>query len=169
MTRRDHIIQWLSYTIALLLVLGLERLVLSRFTVWDVIPVLLPIALAACSTLEGPKFGAAFGILVGILMSVSAGGGFWRIVICSAAGLLCGLITRYGLPQSFTGHLACSTLVMFLRMIWCVGTRLINGTANFSLLLRIGFPEFLWSLVFTFPIYLLFLFVCRHWGRIYFE
>jgi len=169
MTRRDQIIQWAAYTVALLLVLALEQLALSRIPVFGVIPVLLPIALTACSTMEGPKFGSAFGILVGVLMSVAAGGGFWRIVICSAAGFLCGLITRYGLPQNFGGHLVCSTLIMFLRMIWCVGIRFFKGTAGFSLLLRVGLSEFLWSLVFSLPIYLLFLFVCRHWGRIYFE
>ena len=169
MTRRDHIVQWLAYTIALLLVSGLERLVLSRFTVFGVIPVLLPIALAACATMEGPKFGAAFGILTGILMTAAASGGFWRIIVCSAAGFLCGLITRYGLPQNFGGHLACSALVMLLRMLWCITTHFFADSPNLTLLLRVGFPEFLWSLAFSLPIYLLFLFICRHWGRIYFE
>jgi len=169
MTRRDHIIQWLAYTATLLLVSGFERLILSRFTVWGVIPVLLPIALAACATMEGPRFGSAFGILAGILMAAAAGGGFWRIIFCSAAGFLCGVITRYGLPQNFGGCLACSTLVMVLRMIWCVGVHFFSGTSDLLLLLRVGFPEFLWSLFFSLPIYLLFLFVCKHWGRIYFE
>ena len=167
MTQRDRIIQWTAYSIALFLVSGAERLVLSHFPVFGVVPVLLPLTVAACAALEGPKAGTGFGIAVGALMSVAAGGGFWRLAVCSAAGFLCGIIIRFALPHPFAGHLLCSVLLLGIRMAWCVITHLVSGSAPLSALLPVALPEFLWSLAFAGPVYLLFHFVCAHWGRIY--
>jgi len=168
-TQRDRIVQWTAYCAALFFVMGVERLILSRLPIFHVVPVLLPLALAACAVLEGPQSGAGFGIAVGVLMSAAAGGGFWRLAVCSAAGFLCGLIVRYVLPQPFTGHLICSLMLMGVRMVWCVVSRLVTGSAGLAVLLRVAVPEFLWSMVFSIPVYLLFHFVCKRWGRIYYS
>ena len=169
MTRRDHIIQWIAYTLALLAVIAVERLIFSRFPIYGILPVLIPTALVACATLEGPKAGAGFGIAVGALMSAFAGGGSWRMVTCCAAGFIAGLITRYLLRQDLVGHLLCCFLTLALRMAWCVGTRLLAGVADLSTLLAVGLPELLLSMAFSWPVYFLFRFVCRHWGRIYYQ
>lgn len=169
MTQRDRVIQWIAYGIALLIVALAEHLVLSRVMPFGVLPVLLPSALVACATLEGPRAGAGFGIAVGMLMASFTMGGFWRMVVCAAAGLAAGLITRYGLRQDFVGHLLCSFLALLIRMIWCVGIRAVTGVAELSVLLAVGIPEMLWSMVFTGPVYMLFHFVCRNWGRIYYQ
>lgn len=167
MTRRDHVIQWLAYGAALLLVFGLEQLVFSRIPLWGIIPVLLPLALTACAVLEGPRAGAGFGIAVGALLSVTAGGP-WRIVVCSAAGLGVGLMARYVLRQDFVGHLLCALLVLGVRLAWCVGVRALAGVADLVTLLGVGVPELLWSMAFAGPVYLIFRFVCRRWGRMYY-
>lgn len=169
MTQRDKIIQWTGYAIALILTAGAERLVLSRLPLLHVIPVLLPLALCACAVLEGPQAGAGFGIAVGVFMAAAAGGGFWRLAVCSAAGFLCGLATRFALPHSFSGHLICSALVMGIRMVWCIVFHLLTTSAALPLLLHIAVPEFLWSMVFAGPVYLLFRFVCTHWGALYYN
>ena len=138
MTQRDRMLQWAAYGIALLLILGVETLLLSRLPFRGTLPVLLPLALAACATLEGPRAGAGFGIAVGILMAVAAGGGFWRIPLCSAAGMGVGLIARYVLHQDFMGHLVCSALLLFCRMLWCIGIRLFLGVADLATLFSVG-------------------------------
>lgn len=161
-------IQWTAYGVALLAVMGVERLILNRFPVFGVIPVLLPLALVACTVFEGPKAGAGFGIAVGVLMAAGVGG-YWRVILCSAAGLAVGLLIRYVLRHDFVGHLLCCFLLLLLRMVWCVGVRMIQGTAEFTVLFRVGISELLWSMVFAVPIYLLFRFVCCHWGRLYFQ
>ena len=169
MTQRDRIVQWTAYGIALLLVMAAERLFLNRLPVYGVTPVLLPLALSACAALEGPQSGAGFGIAVGTLMSAAAGGGFWRLAVCSAAAFLCGLIVRYVLPLPFASHLLCSTVLLAVRMAWCVVIHLMAGVAEPAVLLQVALPEFLWSLVFAGPVYLLFRFVCTHWGSIYYN
>ena len=169
MTRRDYILQWTAYGIALLVVAGLERLIFNRIPVLGVIPVLLPLALAACAVFEGAKSGAGYGIAVGVMMTVGAGGGYWRLVVCAAAGLGCGLLARYVIRHDFVGHLLCSLLVLFLRMVWCVGTRYLTGAASLPVLINVAFPELLWSMVLSVPIYFIYRFVCRRWGRQYFQ
>lgn len=169
MTRQDLINQWIAYTIALLIVAGAERLVFSHFPLWGIVPVLIPTALVACATLEGPKSGAGFGIAVGALMTACNGGGGWRMIACSAAGMAAGLITRYLLRQDLVGHLLCCFLTLLLRMLWCVGVRALQGVAELPVLLKVGLPELFWSMVFSLPVYYLFRFICRHWGRIYYQ
>lgn len=168
MTRWNRVTQWLAYTTALLITLFFERLVLSRLPLLEVFPVLLPIALVAYATLEGPRAGAGFGIMVGVLMTVSAGGGFWRVAVCSAAGLGAGLMTRYTLRQDLVGHLLCCLMVLLGRMLWCVGVCLLLGVVDWIILLKIGGLELLWSMIFAWPIYLMFRFVCLRWGWMYY-
>ncbi len=168
MTKRNHVTQWLAYTAALAVTLFFEQLVLSRFPLMGVFPVLLPIALVACATMEGPRAGAGFGILVGALMTVSAGGGVWRVVVCSATGLGAGLITRYTLRQDLVGHLLCCLMVLLGRMLWCVCMCVLLGVTDWMRLLKMGGLELLWSMIFAWPIYLMFRFVCRRWGWIYY-
>ena len=168
MTRRDYILQWTAYGIALLVVTGMERLVFNRIPVYGVIPVLLPAALVACSVLESAKSGAAYGIAVGVMMSVGAGGGYWRIVVCAAAGLCCGLLARYVIRHDFVGHLLCCLLLLALRMAWCIGIRLLTEVASFEVLINVALPELVWSMVLSVPIYFIYRFICRHWGRQYF-
>ena len=168
MTRRDYIIQWVAYGITLLVVTGMERLFFNRIPVHGVIPVLLPLALVACAVLEGAKSGAGYGIAVGVMMVVGAGGGYWRIVVCAAAGLCSGLLARYVIRHDFVGHLLCCLLVLFLRMTWCIGIRLLNEVASFEVLINVGLPELLWSMVLSIPIYFIYRFICRRWGRQYF-
>lgn len=169
MTRRDDILRWTAYGLALLLVMGAERLILNRIPVYGAIPVLLPLALVACAVLEGAKAGAAYGIAVGVLMTVGAGGGHWRVIVCSAAGLGAGLLARYVIRHDFVGHLLCCLAVLLLRLAWCVGVRLLDGAATAEVLLSVAIPELLWSMVLSVPVYFLYRFVCRRWGAQYFQ
>ena len=102
-------------------------------------------------------------------VTIGAGGGYWRLVACAAAGLCCGLLARYVIRHDFVGHLLCSLLGLFVRMVWCVGTRYLSGAASLPVLINVALPELLWSMVLSVPIYFIYRFVCRHWGRQYFQ
>lgn len=168
MTRQDHLKKWISYGIALVLTALLQGLIFSRLRLFGVIPMLLPLALVALATLEGPVSGGGFGIAVGILSMYVDGGGAWVIVFACAGGLAVGLIARYVLRQDFVGHLICSAGLLALRLLWCVTPRWAGGVAQLPVLLEVGVSELLWSLAFTPVIYLLFRFVYRRWGSAYY-
>ena len=168
MTRQDYIKKWFSYGVTLVLVAVLQGLVFTRLRAFGLIPMLLPLALVALATLEGPVSGAGFGIAVGIVSMYVDGGSAWVIVLACLGGLAVGLIARYVLRQDFIGHLICSVGLLVLRMAWCVIPRWIEGVAELSVLLRVGIGELLWTLMFTPVIYLMFRFVYRRWGSAYY-
>lgn len=168
MTRQDLIKKWFSYGVVLVLTALLQSLVLTRLRLWGVIPMLLPLALVALATLEGPVAGAGFGIAVGVFSMYVDSGSAWVVVLSCLGGLAVGLIARYVLRQDFVGHFICSAGVLALRLAWCVLPRWAEGVAELPVLLSVGVPELLWSMAFTPVIYLMFRFVYRRWGSAYY-
>ena len=168
MTRQDFLKKWTFYALALLLTAFLQALVFSRLRLFGFIPVLLPAALSALATLEGPASGAGFGIAVGILSMYVDGESAWVILLASAGGLAAGLLARYVLRQDFVGHVICTAGLLAVRMLYYFLSHLAGGAAPVSVLLGVALPEFLWSMAFSPVIYLLFRFVYRRWGSAYY-
>ena len=61
MTTKDFTVKWLAYALALLPVWLMECFLLSRYPLFGVKPMLLPLAVVAVATLEGGAAGAGFG------------------------------------------------------------------------------------------------------------
>lgn len=159
MTRRDYLIKWGVYTLALLPVWFLEVYVLNRFPLLGVIPMLLPLAAIAVAVLEGGLAGAGFGLAVGILCdAVYYGSGGAMTLGVALLGAGAGIATQYGLRQNLLGCFLCSAGALFLIDLLRVLHRLFLGHP-LAALLRVAVPEVLWSLVFVFPIYGIFLWV----------
>ena len=103
MTTRDFCIKWLAYILALLPVWFLESFVLSRFPLMGVKPMLLPFCVVAVATLEGATAGAGFGLGVGLLFDISAGG---------VPGAMILLMALLGLGWDFWPSMCCA------RTLW---------------------------------------------------
>ena len=162
MTTRDFCIKWGVYALGLLPVWFLEAYVLNRFPVAGVIPMLFPLAAVAVGVLEGGVAGAGFGLFVGILAdAISPGISGGMTAGLSLLGAGAGLLAQYVLRQNLLGCLFCSAaalgIIDLIRVCW----HLILGTAPLSALLRVAVPEILWSLVFVFPVYGIFLWIHR--------
>lgn len=160
MTRRDFLIKWLVYVLALLPILILALYVLPRIPVFGTIPALLPIAAITVAVLEGPVGGAGFGLFVGILSDALIPGipGTMTFALCFL-GACAGAAARYGVRQNLVGCLICSTGAMFLINLIRVVYLLIRGTAPLGILLTTALAEIFWSLVFLPLIYGVFLWV----------
>ena len=140
MTRRDLIHKWFVYALGLLPVWLLDAYILPRWPLWGVAPMLLPLAVAAVAVPEGAYAGTGFGMAVGLLWELAYPGGFGGLVFFLAlAGMAMGAVSQYALSQSFPGCLICSA-----------------GVLAMIVLLRVGVPEFLWSLAWTPLVWLLF-------------
>ena len=139
MTRRDLVHKWLIYTLGLLPVWVLDACILPRFPLFGTVaPMLLPLAVSSVAVLEGACAGTGFGMAVGLLWELAYPGGFGGLVFYLAlAGMAMGAVSQYALSQSFLGCLICSA-------------------ASLSSLLQVAVPEFLWSLVWTPLVWLLF-------------
>ena len=157
MTRETFLFKWFWYAAATIPVWLVEDLLFSRWSVFGVTPLILPLAAVTVGVLEGAPGGAGFGLAVGLLWAAALPGTHAGVIILgSFVGLISGLIAQYRLKQSFIGCLFCSTLsLVFLATLRLARLCLLAGYSLLPLL-RIAGPELLVSLVFTIPVYLLF-------------
>ena len=165
MTRRDLIHKWLVYALGLLPVWLLDAYILPRYPLWGTVPMLLPLAAAAVSVLEGAYSGTGFGLAVGLLWELAYPGGFGGLVFFLAlAGMAMGGVSQYALSQTFVGCLICAAGTVGLLELLRVARGLLRNMAPLSALLEAAAPEFLWSLAWTPLIWLLFRAVYRKVG-----
>ena len=158
MTRRDFIHKWFVYALGLLPVWVLDAYILPRYPLFGaVVPMLLPLAAAVVAVLEGAYAGTGFGMAVGLLWELAYPGGFGgQVFFLALAGMAMGAVSQYALSQSFPGCLICSAGVLGLLDLLRVAQRLFINAASLSALLQVAVPEFLWSLVWTPLVWLLF-------------
>lgn len=157
MTREAFVFKWFWYAMAVLPVWLAEDLIFSRFPLFGVSPMLLPLAVVAVAVLEGPVAGAGFGLGVGLLWSASLGGpGPLAVAGLALAGAAAGGLAQYILKQTYAGCLLCSAGLLALLDLGRILRRLMDGTAGLGAMLAVAIPEILVSLVFVAPVYLLF-------------
>ena len=158
MSRRDLIHKWFAYTLGLLPVWVLDAYILPRYPLFGaVVPMLLPLAAAAVAVLEGAYAGTGFGMAVGLLWELAYPGGFGgQVFYLALAGMAMGTVSQYALSQSFPGCLICSAGVLGLLDCLRVARMLFINAAGLSELLQVAVPEFLWSLAWTPPVWLIF-------------
>ena len=87
MTTRDQVHKWFFYALGLVPIWVLDAFVLNRIAPFGVIPMLLPLAVAAVAVLEGAYAGTGFGLAVGLLWELSYAGGFGGLVFGMALAL----------------------------------------------------------------------------------
>ena len=166
MTRSDHIIKWLMYTLALLPILVLGLYLLPWFPIFGTIPSLLPVAAITVAVLEGPAAGAGFGLFVGILSDALIPGFPGAMTLgLSLLGAMAGTAARYGLRQNLLGCLICSAGTLTVINLIRSAAFFLRGKAAPLDLLAVALPEILWSLVVTPLIYAIFRWVARRVPR----
>lgn len=168
MTRRDLIWKWASYGVVLTLVVIFNYFVLTLLPL-RAVPLLPMVTAVAVAVLEGPVSGAGFGIASGLVLAAATHGSPFWMVYLSVAGCLCGLLAQYVFRRDLVGYVPACLAVCALCEGWQVLTRLITGVADIRTLAWVAGLEFLWTFVFSFPIYGMCRFCCRHYGRIYHE
>lgn len=160
MTRRDVLIKWLVYALALLPVLILTLYVFPRFPILGTIPTLLPVAAIVVAVLEGPVGGAGFGLYVGILSDALIPGtpGAMTLALC-VLGACFGAAARYGVHQNLFGCLICCAGGLAVLDLLRVLFLWLGGTAELLPLLFTALAEVVLSLVFLPLVYGIFLWV----------
>lgn len=160
MTRRDFLIKWLVYALALIPVLILNLFLFPRIPLFGTVPALLPVAAMTVAVLEGPAGGAGFGLFVGILVDALIPGipGTMTFAL-SLLGACSGMAARYGVHQNLTGCLICSGSSLIVINLVRVMFLLLRDTAPLRVLLLTALSEIFWSLVFLPLVYGIFLWV----------
>ena len=167
MTRRDMILKWIAYLVALAVITVLNFHLLGRLPI--ALPLLLPMAAVAVGVLEGPRFGAAYGIVCGLVMATAGHRSLLCIPAIALIAWVCGLLAEHALRRDLVGHILAAVAAMAVWEAVQIGYRILTDFAAPGLLTRIAAGEWLWSVVFSFPVYGICRFCCVRYGRIYHE
>ena len=165
MTRRDQLFKWAVYALGLLPVWVLDAFVLSRYPLFGVTPILLPVAAAAVAVLEGAVGGAGFGLWIGLIWALSYPGvPAAMIFLLTLAGFFTGTLSQYALRSSFVGCIVCAAACLALLELFQVISGVIIQLGPLPALLSIALREWLLSLCWTPLIYLIFYRIYRRVG-----
>ena len=147
MTRQAWLYKWFSYALALLGVWWLDAYVLSRWPVFGVTPILLPVAVTAVSVLEGVSGGAGFGLGAGLIWAAAYPGGHGaRVLLLALAGLFTGALAQYALAQTLMGCVLCSAVVLTVLELFRLAQELFFLRAQLWPALCAAVPQLLWTL-----------------------
>lgn len=164
MTRQDQIYKWSIYALGLLPIWILDAYLLGRYPILGVKPMLLILAVVTVAVLEGALAGAGFGLGVGILWVLGYTSSPGMILFLMLTGMTVGIATQYALTQGFLGCLLCSAAALSvyaaLHILWGV----FSQQASLSVLTEVAAKEGLFTLPWTFPVYLIFRAVFRRVG-----
>lgn len=165
MTRRDQLFKWAVYALGLLPIWVLDAFVLSRYPLFGVTPILLPVAAAAVAVLEGSAGGAGFALWIGLIWTLSYPGvPAAMIFLLTLSGLLVGTLSQYALRSSFVGCMVCSAACLALLELFQVASGVIVQLGPLYALLSTAFREWLLSLCWTPAVYLIFSRIYRRVG-----
>lgn len=73
MTQRDYAIKWLFFSLATLILVALQALVLRHITLWGIHPILFPMIVALATMWEGNE-GVLFSLVFGLLTDLTTTG-----------------------------------------------------------------------------------------------
>lgn len=157
MTKQDWLYKWFSYALSLLPVWWLDAYVLSRWPVFGVTPILLPVAVTAVGVLEGASGGAGFGFGVGLIWASAYPGSHGaRVLLLTLTGLFTGALAQYALAQTLLGCLLCSTAALAVVEVVHIVQELFFLRAQLGPALWAAVPQLLWSVCWVPVVYAIF-------------
>jgi len=142
------------HALLLIIVYILQHYVFSRIPVWDVKPLILPVAVIGVGFFGGAVWGGVFGIFAGILCDIAYVTTPLFSLVLPLMGLASGLLSEYALLRSLLSYLITSLLgllfISFLQMFPFLFFR----DVGLLFLLKVAGLQTAYSLLFVFPLYL---------------
>jgi len=150
------IIRIITHGVVLLVLYVLQTMVFSRLRLWNVAPLILPLAVIGVALFEGPSWGGGFGIAAGVLLDNAFSDNTVLFTIALAAlGLGVGLASEYLLSRGFPSYLLCSAAALLLLAFLQMFSLLVFHGESPLALIRVGALQSLYSMLFVLPIYYL--------------
>ena len=142
------ILKWTVYALATLLLFCLQYLVLGQVRVMGLAPFVYPILPAVVASYEGPRRGAVFGLILGLVcdqLTVGPFEGFYTLLFTLIA-LLSALVGENLLSPGFRCALTVSAMAMLLTNGGRILVELLRGNTHLVLMGRIALIETLITL-----------------------
>ena len=142
------VLKWTVYALATFLFFVLQYLVLGQIRVLGLTPFLYPILPAVVASYEGPRRGAVFALILGLICDQLVVGpfeGFYTLIFTFIA-LLSALVGENLLSPGFLCALTVSALAMLLTNGGRILVELLTGNTHLMLMGRIALGETLITL-----------------------
>jgi hypothetical protein len=144
----------LLYFAVILVVMALQTLLFARLRILGAAPMFVPAVVTAVALFEGGVWGAAFGLVTGILCALRYSGTVVLFpILFSAIGFFSGTLAQYVMNRRFFSYFALSVAAFVLTAFCQMFRPLFFLDADPLAVLRVGLFQVLWSLPFPFLIY----------------
>lgn len=159
--RTEQLFKWTLYGVGILICCLLHGLLLQHLTIFGVMPFIYPILAAVIAMYEGPFSGSICGIALGILcdLTIAVPIPCFHTLIFPVASMLAGLISKNWLPISFFCAMVLSSLSFLLTDTFRFLLLTLLGHGLPGIALSLAVREACASLLFVFPILLLFRYI----------
>ena len=150
------------HALVLVLLYTLQAMVFPRLRIWNVAPLILPMAVVGVGLFQGPSWGGGFGLAAGILSdSAFSDTTVLFTLTLTALGMGVGLASQYMLSRGFPSYILASTSALVLLALLQMFPLLVFLGQSPLALFRVAGLQSLYSLLFAIPIY----YVVRRLGR----
>jgi len=140
----------------------LQAMVFPHLRLWNVAPLILPLAVVGVGLFEGPSWGGFFGLAAGVLCDAAfSDSTVLFTILLTAIGLFAGLSSNYLLSRGFPSYMACSVLTLLVIAFFQMFGLLVFARESVLALLRVAGLQSLYSLLFALPLY----YLARRLGR----
>jgi len=151
---RELILRIVAHGALLLALYILQAMVFPRLRIWNVAPLILPLAVVGAALFEGPTWGGWFGLGAGILSDASFSDATVMFTILLATiGLVVGLASEYLLRRGLPSYLVVSALTLLLIAFFQMFGLLVFRGENPATLLLVAGLQSAYSLLFALPLY----------------
>lgn len=161
-TGKKRILHIAKHVVILWLIFLLQTLLLSRFRLFGIAPLLLPIAVVSIALFEGAHWGASMGLLAGIMSDAAFSGHVvFFTALLTALGFFVGHLAASVLTRGFWAHVLCSFLVLLVIAVLQLFPLLVFYRQPPVALFTVALYQTLYSMAFALPLY----YVGRGLGR----
>ena len=162
-TTKNRIFRIVIHALVLFLLYVLQVMIFSRLRIFNVAPLLLPLAVVGVGLFEGPSWGGFFGLAAGVLLdSVFFDATILFTLTLTAAGMGVGLLSTYLLSRGFPSYGLCCAATLMLIAFFQLFPHLVFHGAPPPALFFVALVQTLYSLLFVVPLY----FLARAVGRV---
>lgn len=151
---KQNVKRVLLHVILLLVLYILQTSVFTRFRLFGVYPMLLPLAVVGIGLFEDGLWGGIWGIAAGVLCDISIADSFFMFTVTLAViGFFSGFFSEFilarGFPSFFVLSLISLVLIAFLQMF----KYLVFYRISFMVLSKVALFQILYSALFIIPVY----------------
>jgi len=146
----------LVHALILAILYVLQFAVFSRLRIFNIAPLILPLAVVGVGLFEGSTWGGGFGLAAGVISdSAFLGTTVLFTILLTAVGMGVGVLSNYLLSRGFPSFFLCSVVALLVIAFCQMFSLLVYFRESPLALLRVGILQTAYSFFFILPLYYL--------------